>query len=82
MAYDRESGLYTLQLPLKQGSYNYRYVAVPREQKRGAAPAADPGVVEGNFYETVNEYDVRIWYRPPGSRADRLIGSSLLVTAR
>lgn len=82
MIYDRDRRLYTLELPLKQGSYNYRYVAVPREMPRGGNHAADPGVIEGNFYETVNEYDIRVWYRPPGSRADRLIGTTLLVTAR
>ncbi|MDE7160106.1 MAG: DUF5103 domain-containing protein [Muribaculaceae bacterium] len=81
MIYDHSRHLYTLDLPLKQGSYNYRYVAVPRVSG-GSVQTADPGVVEGNFFETVNEYDVRAYYRPPGARYDRLIGTALLTTAR
>lgn len=74
MVYDRESGAYTLEVPLKQGSYNYRYLAVPRDKSE----TADPSPVEGDFYETSNEYDVRVYYRPPGSRADRLIGDTVI----
>lgn len=80
MVYDRQNGAYTLRLPLKQGSYNYRYVAVPHMRTPGAAPVADPGVVEGNHYETSNEYEVFVWYRAPGARADRLLGHALILS--
>ncbi len=70
-----ESGMvYTLEIPLKQGSYNYQYVVVPRE---GSMP--DPALIEGNKYETLNEYEVEVWYRPPGSRYDRLLNVSRLL---
>ncbi|MDE6650161.1 MAG: DUF5103 domain-containing protein [Muribaculaceae bacterium] len=69
MHYDYNEGAYLLEIPLKQGSYNYRYVAVPRHGDRHP----DPGVIEGNKYETRNEYRVQVWYRPVGGRYDRLI---------
>lgn len=74
MKYDRDTGVYTLEIPLKQGSYNYRYVVKSRNGKE--PPTASP--VEGNKYETRNEYRVAVWHRPPGSRADRLIGYTVL----
>lgn len=73
MKYDAASGLYTLTLPLKQGSYNYQYVAVKDGEKRGNA-----SLIEGDKYETQNEYNVSVYYRSPTGRADRLIGTANL----
>lgn len=70
MTFDTNNRLYRLEMPLKQGSYNYRYVAVPRG---GNASQADASPVEGNKYETSNQYTLSLWYRAPGARADRLI---------
>ena len=33
-----------------------------------------PANIEGNFYETKNEYLVKVYHRVPGERYDRLIG--------
>lgn len=74
MTYDPAAHSYSLQMPLKQGSYNYRYVALSRQ--RGGRPDASP--VEGNFHETSNEYEIKAYLRLPGSRADRLIGTALI----
>lgn len=68
MHYDWPSRAYRLELPMKQGSYNYRYVAVPRG---GGAP--DSSLIEGDHHETRNEYRVQVWYRPPGARYSRLL---------
>lgn len=76
MKYDRETGLYLLDVPLKQGSYNYQYVLVPRE---GVA-SGDTSQTEGNKFETVNEYNVAVWLREPGARADRLIAVTTIIT--
>lgn len=84
MRYDRSSGLYTAEIPLKQGSYNYQYVVLPSGEHADSQPGnpstsyPDPAPIEGNKYETVNEYLVKVFYRPPGARADRLIGTQLL----
>ena len=76
MHYDYNQGAYMLEMPLKQGSYNYRYVAVPRRGNR----QADPSLIEGNKHETRNEYRVQVWYRPIGGRYDRLIGDQIIRT--
>lgn len=74
MRYDYNEGAYLLEMPLKQGSYNYRYVAVARHGNR----QADPSVIEGNKYETRNEYRVQVWYKPIGARYERLIADQIL----
>lgn len=76
MHYDYNQGAYMLEMPLKQGSYNYRYAAVPRRGNR----QADPSLIEGNKHETRNEYRVQVWYRPIGGRYDRLIGDQIIRT--
>lgn len=73
MQFNPDTGLYTLTLPLKQGSYNYQYIAVKEGESKGT-----PALVEGDKYETQNEYDVSVYYRSPTSRADRLIGRAVL----
>ncbi len=73
MHYDPEENAYILRLPLKQGSYNYRYIA----HSQGKDPDAAP--VEGNFYETSNEYLIKMFLRLPGSRGDRLISYKRIV---
>lgn len=74
MRYLDDEGMYVLSIPLKQGSYNYQYVAKPQ-----GSPDADPGMIEGNHYETINEYNVYVWLRTPGSRADRLISTATIL---
>lgn len=85
MVYDPEKGAYRLALPLKQGAYNYRYLAFPANTNpMKSAPStfttngllSPTAIVEGNKYETSNEYWIGVYYRKPGSRADRLIGFS------
>lgn len=73
MRYNWEDGLYHATIPLKQGSYNYQYVVMPED---GGCPS--PGPIEGNKYETINEYLIQVFLRLPASRADRLIGSFLI----
>lgn len=76
MTYDPEAGLYRLALPLKQGAYNYRYVTL---SATSADPRPSASLTEGNKYETHNEYRVAVYYHPPGARADRLIGYSVIL---
>lgn len=74
MVYDSEARQYRLEMPLKQGAYNYRYVTLQATGK--GVPSSE--ITEGNKFETQNEYWVATYYHPPGSRADRLIGFSLI----
>ena len=77
MDYDRSAGAYRLTLPLKQGAYNYRFVAVDR---RTGLP--DEGLIEGNFHQTVNEYTIKVYYRPRSGRGYRLAGMTVITTDR
>ena len=45
MTYDRELRAYTAEIPLKQGSYNYQYVVVPKGGGKGS-----PSKIEGDKY--------------------------------
>ncbi|MCM1503857.1 MAG: DUF5103 domain-containing protein [Muribaculum sp.] len=73
MNYDYESGVYRMSALLKQGSYNYQYLAVPKGSTTGlTAP------LEGDFYQTDNEYLVLVYYLVPGARYERLIGVTLI----
>lgn len=76
MTYDNAAQAYRLSIPLKQGAYNYQYVTVPA----GCTSAATPGRIEGNFHETSNEYLVRVYHRPRGTRHDRLAGVALITS--
>lgn len=73
MAYDSSIGNHTVKIPLKQGSYNYRYVAVDENGNESSS------AIEGDRYETDNEYLVLIYLREPGSRADRLLSATVLT---
>lgn len=69
MEYNPESKRYESILLLKQGFYNYKYVAVDKETGE-----LDEGAISGNFWETENNYKVLVYYRDLGARFDRLIG--------
>ena len=70
MTYNAETRAYEKVMLLKQGAYNYRYLLQRPGTKADAAP------IEGNFYETRNEYQLRVYHRPQGARYDRLVGYS------
>lgn len=76
MVYNRATGQYENSMLLKQGAYNYQYLAVPFGETEGSTSE-----VEGNFYQTGNEYVVKIYHRPKGERFDKLIGITQLTTA-
>ena len=74
MVYNRSTRRYENTLLLKQGAYNYQYLVFPEGGTVGSTAE-----VEGDFYETSNEYVVRVYHRPRGSRFDRLVGVSQLT---
>lgn len=68
MIYNPENGLYEKTVLLKQGSYNYQYLAIPPDG--GSATAG----IEGDCWQTSNEYGIAVYTRRFGERYDRLIG--------
>lgn len=66
MTWTPQAGVYTLQMPLKQGAYNYQYLL--------RMPDGTFQPLDGDKWQTCNQYDILLWERKPGERADRLIG--------
>jgi hypothetical protein len=69
MLYNREKKIYEKTALLKQGAYNYMYLVTEGLSAKGATAP-----IEGNFFETKNEYRILVYYRATGERVDRLIG--------
>lgn len=70
-------GYYEKAMLLKQGAYNYQFVT-----RRPGATKAETAQTEGDFYQTVNEYLVKVYYRAPGERYDRLLGYTLIFSGQ
>ncbi len=71
LEYDEVKRLYQTTVQLKQGFYNYMYAVVPKKTGR-----YDISQLEGDWFESENEYDFLVYYRPFGARHDRIIGFS------
>ncbi|MDE6555875.1 MAG: DUF5103 domain-containing protein, partial [Duncaniella sp.] len=68
MIWNPLSGRYEQSLLLKQGSYNYRYVC--------KTPQGIDNSIDGDKFETVNEYTVRVYHHSFSDRYDRLVGTA------
>ena len=70
MHYDVNEQKYTSDVLLKCGYYNYLYLTVNNNMptKGNTSP------IEGNFFQTENEYDFLVYYRPTGGRYWQLVG--------
>ncbi|MCF8344267.1 MAG: DUF5103 domain-containing protein, partial [Bacteroidales bacterium] len=73
MTYDFEEKAYTNTLFLKQGYYEYLYAFVPNESFKGKV-----NLIEGNHFETGNEYSIFVYYHEPGTDYDRLISFTVI----
>lgn len=75
MKYDREAHEYKLSLLLKQGLYNYQYLTQVGKNLSTSA-------IDGNYYETENDYSALVYYRPSGQRYDSLIGYATIQSRK
>ncbi len=69
MDYDAKEGIYSKALLIKQGFTNYQYVLANDKKKINQKDAID-----GNFYQTENDYYVLVYYKGTTDRYDRVIG--------
>jgi len=69
MTYNPTLGVYQLALAFKQGVYNYTYAV-----ETSATQPLDTVPIEGSYSVTQNTYEILVYHRPPGSRADELVG--------
>jgi hypothetical protein len=69
MDFNKEKNIYEKSLMIKQGFTNYQYVITDNNGK-----IDDANAVDGNFWQTENNYFVLVYYRENGQRYDRIIG--------
>ncbi len=77
MKYNFEEKRYEIRMLLKQGYYNYQYVFVKDGQTKG-----DVGFIEGNHWETENDYLIFVYNRNFSGRHDELVGVKIINSLR
>lgn len=77
MVYNMQRKGYECTLFLKQGYYNYEYVYA-----QDGKSAVDPTLIEGNHWETENDYTIYVYHRKMGTFYDQLIGIKKLNSIR
>ena len=75
MTYNPATRCYEKTLLLKQGGYNYLYLVAERNKLTGTLQP-----IEGNFWQTQNEYAIYVYHRPFGAKYEKLIGFSTVTT--
>ncbi len=70
--YNPEKEGYEINLLLKQGYYNYSYATRKRPGQK-----IDLTAINGNHYETENDYYIFVYYRDIRERFDRLVGMAV-----
>ena len=69
LKWNKKTRNYELPYLLKQGFYNYRYALVDKDGN-----IEMQNNIDGNFWQTENEYQILVYYRRPGGRFDELLG--------
>jgi hypothetical protein len=69
MDYNAEKGIYEKAVMIKQGFTNFQYTVADKKDIIDYENAID-----GNFYQTENEYTILVYYRENTDRYERVIG--------
>ncbi len=77
MDYNPQKRAYENDVFLKQGFYNYLYAVVDKDKPKEINLAE----LEGNWYETENDYLILVYHRPFGQRYDRLVAVKTFTSA-
>ena len=72
MDYNAEKGLYEKAIMIKQGFTNYQYVIADNKGNLD-----EENAVDGNFFQTENNYFALVYYRENNQRYDRIIGKGI-----
>jgi len=75
MDYNEKKGIYEKALMIKQGFTNYNYTIA---DSKGTID--DANAIDGNFYQTENNYFAIIYYRENNQRYDRVIGKGVATS--
>jgi len=76
MKYNADKGMYEITAFLKQGYYNYEYLLKEQGGERKETR------MEGNYWETENNYTVFLYYKSFTDRSEQLIGISQVNSRR
>jgi len=77
MKYNSAISAYEGTLYLKQGYYNYDYVLLKNNESVG-----DETFIEGNHYDTENDYTIYVYHKEQGTSYDKLIAVKRLNSIR
>lgn len=69
MDFNEKTGLYEKAVMMKQGFNNFGYFMVDK-----AGRLDEQNAIDGNYYQTVNDYTILVYYRMNSDRYDRVIG--------
>ncbi len=72
MDYNKDKAIYEKAIMMKQGFTNFQYVLA---DSKGAIDSKN--AIDGNFWQTENNYFVLVYYRENGQRYDRIIGKGI-----
>ena len=72
MDYNAEKGIYEKALLIKQGFTNFQYVIADSNGK-----IDEENAIDGNFFQTEDNYFVLVYYRENNQRYDRIIGKGI-----
>lgn len=74
MHYNASTGVWSKDILLKQGLYDYEYAHV------SPSGEVNPTAFSGNHFETGNHYHILVYVRRPGTTWDELLGYALIDT--
>jgi hypothetical protein len=73
------SGIFSRTIQLKRGIYDYQYVLA--DYQNGNISNPDWYILEGNSWETSNEYNIFVYYKEPTNGGyDRIIAHSRIIS--
>ena len=72
MDYNAEKGIYEKAIMIKQGFTNFQYVIADSKGK-----VDEENAIDGNYYQTENNYFALVYYRENNQRYDRIIGKGI-----
>lgn len=75
MDYNAEKGVYEKAIMIKQGFTNYQYVIADKTGKVDSENAID-----GNYFQTENNYFTLVYYKENNQRYDRIIGKTVVTS--
>ena len=76
MRFNESTGLYEASAFMKQGYYSYTYLV---EDENGIDKT---NILEGNYWETENDYTILVYYKSFTDRTDQLIGVGQINSRR